>query len=157
MNGEIIGQRKTINMRRSGIEKYSAVDLTLCIRAGKSEKRIFDPSRGGIGMRLKSANKRFTKTITVAIEINAGADEPSTPAKRMPTPKISAKQIFTATPAPATKSVPYFLLRRLFSLYGTGFAQPIIKPAFKTMSKSGKITEPTMSICLSGLSESLPA
>ena len=34
---------------------------------GMSENRILDPSRGGIGIRLKSASTRFMKTIMEVI------------------------------------------------------------------------------------------
>jgi hypothetical protein len=36
--------------------------------SGKKEKRIFEPSRGGIGTRLKMPKARFTMTITEVIK-----------------------------------------------------------------------------------------
>jgi hypothetical protein len=37
------------------------------MEGGIIEKRIFDPSRGGIGIKLNKANPRFVKTITEII------------------------------------------------------------------------------------------
>ena len=44
--------------RNSSIKRY---------RAGRMEKRIFEPSRGGIGTRLKTASTILRRTIVVAI------------------------------------------------------------------------------------------
>jgi len=99
----------------------------------------------------------FTITMISEIEMKEGANEPRIPENRIAIPKTNASAMFETMPAPATNIVPHFLSRKFASIYGTGFAQPIIKPALKTTRRSGKITEPTKSICLSGLSVSRPA
>ena len=43
---------------------------------GKSENSIFDPSRGGIGMRLKTAKAMFTRTIVLDINKNDSVAKP---------------------------------------------------------------------------------
>ncbi len=157
--GNIIGQRNIINTNKSGNEKYSIFDFVALdkILLGNNSNKIFEPSSGGIGIRLKRASKIFTMTMISAIEIKDGAKEPSTPANRIAHPKTNARTKFETIPAPATSIVPHFLFLKFASIYGTGFAHPIINPALNTTRRSGRITEPTISICLSGLSVSRPA
>src|SRR3989344_1736171 len=50
-------------------------------RQGRSARSVVKPSKGGIGMRLKSPRKRFTKTIVPAME-SAGAERPRSAPKR---------------------------------------------------------------------------
>lgn len=44
---------------------------------GSRENKIFEPSKGGIGIRLKTANMRFIKTIIVAIKTKPLPNEAS--------------------------------------------------------------------------------
>ncbi len=75
-----------------------------------------------MGTRLKIANIRLIITIISVID-STGVDKEVIP-KRIIKPKIIAITIFTAGPAKATIASPHFLLRRLYGLNGTGFAQP---------------------------------
>ena len=138
ITGKIIGQRNTIKTRRSGIEKYSNFDFTCKGKyfSPNMPNKTFEPSSGGIGIRLKSASKIFTITIISEIATKAGANEPSTNEKRIANPKINARMILEIIPADATNTVPHRLLRRLLSIYGTGFAQPIINPALNKTRRS---------------------
>ena len=72
-------------------------------------------------------------------------------------PKMTATRIFEAGPAKAMSGSATFLFLKLYGLYGTGFAQPIIKPAFIKYKTNGKTTEPNQSKCFSGFKVSLPS
>ncbi len=53
--------------RRTNIPHFSRKFSIERSRAGRYEKRIFEPSSGGIGIRLKSARTRFKRTMIVVI------------------------------------------------------------------------------------------
>src|SRR3989344_4411939 len=78
-------------------------------------------------------------------------------AKRKPRPKTRAIKIFESGPAAATMASPQRWFLKLYGLKGTGFAQPIIKPAPEMERRGGKITEPNGSRCFSGFSVSRPS
>jgi len=90
---------------------------------GRREKSILEPSRGGIGTRLKIANPKFIRTIEEITEIKL-TETALLMEKRRIRPKKIAMERFAKIPAEATAIVPHFLLVRLFGLYGTGLAQP---------------------------------
>jgi hypothetical protein len=122
---------------------------------GKNEKSILEPSRGGIGTKLNTASNIFIRTIIAIIEINDGGTVP-TGRKRIARPKTVAIKRFTAGPAPATIASPQRLLRRLYGLNGTGFAQPIINPPTRC-EIMGTSTDPTGSKCFRGFKVRRPS
>lgn len=94
---------------------------------GKKPKSIFEPSSGGIGTRLNIAKAKFIKTIVDTTVINLSPKYTAPYLSK--SPKTRAINRFANIPAAATMTSPHLLLLRLSGLYGTGFAQPIIKPA----------------------------
>lgn len=126
---------------------------------GRTENKIFEPSSGGTGIRLKIAKRRFIKTIITKNGPIAGRKEKF---KNLITrPKIIAKKMLAAGPDNATKAGPHFLFFKLSGLKGTGLAQPMIivgapKSAGKARS-SGKIIEPNGSKCGKGFRVNRPA
>ena len=98
---------------------------------GRIEKRILEPSSGGIGMRLNVASTRFIFIIVTITKIGTNTMYPAGNTNRSKSPKIRAMMMFVAGPAKATIASPQRWLRRLYGLYGTGFAQPIMKPPKK--------------------------
>ncbi len=123
---------------------------------GKSEKSIFDPSSGGIGIRLNTAKAMFIITTNTKLVIKVPEILFATKIL-IKTPKINAMRIFESGPAKATRGSATFLFRRLYGLYGTGFAQPIMNPTPEITRKNGSKTEPNQSMCLSGFNVSLPS
>lgn len=127
--------------------------------SGKSEKRILEPSKGGIGTRLKIAKARLVMTMEEIIKPKpAGrlAPKEKRPERRKKNPKIIAMERLAKIPAEATATVPHFRLLKLFGLYGTGLAQPKTKPVEKYIN-AGTTMEPIGSRCLRGFKVSRPA
>ena len=58
--------KKKMTIKKKKIEYLSSVSLTPIILDGKSEKRIFEPSNGGIGIKLNTA-----RTILIATTYDA--------------------------------------------------------------------------------------
>lgn len=117
---------------------------------------IFEPSRGGTGMRLKTARSTLRKTINPRKAIASGLKIVLPNLIRMAT--IRATTILEAGPARATFRGPYrgSLYSRVGS-YGTGFAQPRIMGELAMNRKRGNKSEPTTSKCLIGFRVNLPA
>ena len=65
--GKINCQRKKIKKIKINILFLSRNERTSSKLFGKTEKRILEPSSGGMGMRLNVARIRFIKTIITAI------------------------------------------------------------------------------------------
>ncbi len=109
--------------------------------------RIFEPSKGGIGIRFRAASvilmltKVFTNT---AVILDMGIED-----SLKNSTVVKAMSKFARTPAEDTKMSAFLLFGMLSRLTGTGFAHP--KPTRKSMSV------PIGSRCLSGLRLSLPA
>ncbi len=70
---------------------------------GKRTKRIFEPSKGGIGTKLKTARRILAKTIIENKLVNELKGK-----KRIIKPKIKATKKLANGPATATKAGPYF-------------------------------------------------
>lgn len=80
---------------------------------GIIEKRTFEPSSGGIGIRLNIAKLILTITTTAKIEIN-GLPAPNVEISILISiPKIKATTILESGPASATSGSAIFLFRRL--------------------------------------------
>jgi hypothetical protein len=65
--GEINFQRKNTKKIKRNVPFRSRKFRASCMLFGKREKRILDPSSGGIGTRLKVARTKFIKTIMEAM------------------------------------------------------------------------------------------
>ena len=98
-------QRKKMKNRTTNKEYFSIKARKLASLLGAMEKRIFDPSRGGIGTRLKIAKTRLIMTIVLTIDSNVAVTEELENLKNRP--KISAIPILVAGPAPATIASPH--------------------------------------------------
>lgn len=109
--GSKIGQRKKIKRRIRKIEYLSNVARTCEKCGGRREKKTFEPSRGGIGMRLKIARVMFMATIYAEMT-RKGGDAISEP-KRITNPNTRAIRIFAPGPAREMRSSP---TRRFFTL-----------------------------------------
>lgn len=76
-------------------------------RSGKNVKRIWEPSKGGMGTKLNIAKRIFIKTMYEKIVTRPETSE--IPGKNLRTnPKIKAKDKFEAGPAKADLAPPYF-------------------------------------------------
>ena len=130
--------------------------LILRLNLGNRLNKIFDPSSGGIGTRLKIARNRLIKIAVIAIFINVFVNPKPTPILMKIDIKIAIK-IFESGPAIATNNSPHRWFRKLYGLYGTGFAQPTTKPDPDITKMAGRIIEPNGSKCLIGLIVNRPA
>lgn len=117
--------------------------------------RIFDPSSGGTGKRLKSASTKLTRI--TRLKNPSMASDMSDPAKRTMIEKVTAIARFANMPAKATARVPRFSSRKCIGLYGTGLAQPTMYGDPVIKRKSGKRIDPKRSICGNGFSVNRPA
>jgi len=139
--------------KSTSISPYlSKKSLILNSLLGNIAKRILDPSRGGMGTRLKIASTIFIKTIMADI---SRKPDVWAPAKRRMSPNMTAIKILEAGPAKATAASDHLPGRRLYGLYGTGFAQPKINPP-REYAIRGTRKEPKKSRCFIGLRVSLP-
>ena len=125
-------------------------------RPGNKLNKIFDPSSGGIGTRLKIASSTFMSTATNK-SWTKESERDSTGASLITIDNTRATAIFEAGPAIATSNSPHLLFRRLYGLYGTGFAQPKMSPPGRIANIRGRITEPKGSKCFSGFSVRRPS
>src|SRR3989344_491779 len=123
------------------------------------EKSIFEPSSGGIGIKLKTTKRRFIQTIIAMKNPSDGKKDKSK--NLIMRPKKTARRMLAEGPARVTRADPHFLFLKLFGLKGTGLGQPIItteapKSAGRA-SKNGKIIEPKGSKCGKGFKVRRPA
>ena len=114
--------RKAIKISQPYLSKLIKKGVQEC---GAIEIRSFDPSSGGIGIRLKTAKSRFICTIQLEKTSNDGLrKEPKNLIRR---PKNKAKIKFAIGPAKATKPISLLGFLKSKGLKGTGFAQPKTK------------------------------
>ena len=139
---------------RTRARLYLSRKFRISCFSGKRLYKIFDPSNGGIGTRLKTIRAKFT--ITIDTKISNICELTTRPLLRA-RPKIRASTRFDAGPASATMSSPHRLLDKLYGLYGTGFAYPKTTGDPLLISRNGRKTEPNQLRCTRGLRESLPA
>lgn len=85
----------------------SIQSLMLFLLYGKNENSIFEPSSGGIGIKLNVASTRLINTIIVPIYKKDSPSEVRIP-KRISNPKNRAISIFERGPAIATLASPHF-------------------------------------------------
>lgn len=109
---------------------------------GKNVANTFEPSRGGIGTKLKIIKTKLIYTIKltkpVKVKLAIGKN-----LKNKPKNKAIIK--FPKGPAIATLASPYFLSLKLFGLYGTGLAQPKRKGLPVKTKTSGRKKDPNHS------------
>lgn len=96
------------------------------------------------------ARPMFARIITETMYAKPSFANPNQKPIRKTKPKINATIRLAIIPAEATTSVPHRLFVRLFSLYGTGFAQPKGKGEPERINIPGTTIEPIKSICLIG-------
>lgn len=123
---------------------------------GNNANKIFEPSSGGIGTKLKMPRKRLTMTIVLNIKALAEDSMLNIARNLNASPKIIAKTKFENAPAMATFKTPHFLSDKFSSTYGTGLAQPNTKPALVIIKIKGKKTDPTGSRCFKGFKVKRP-
>ena len=101
MTGKINCHRKKIK-KRTRIKPYlSKNPLIWRDLSGKKAKISLEPSRGGMGTRLKIARRILMKTIRDTISIKAGLVSLAIPTRNNK-PNKSARKILEAGPAEAT-------------------------------------------------------
>jgi hypothetical protein len=145
--GSIILHRKKIIKRNRKIEYLSITSLIRKYLGDKREKKTFEPSSGGIGIKLNIANTIFIITTYTTICIKE-AEKELAPYLRT-RPKTVAIRRFEIGPAIEIRSSPHLLFFTLFGFHSTGFAQPKVKPAKEVMT--GTTNEPKSSKCFRGL------
>ncbi len=117
---------------------------------GKRAKRTFDPSKGGIGIKLKTAKIKFISTraennVTIPLSGEIVPKEANTLSTM---PKISTMIRLEAGPARPIHTAPLLGCFRYVGLNCTGFPQP--KPA------KSKKSVPIKSRCRKGLRDRRP-
>ena len=83
---------------------------------GRKEKKIFDPSSGGIGIKLKIARLTFIRTTKPKIYISGDEESPKDIKPLIIKPKITAIKKFDAGPAMAMSGSAIFLFFKLYGL-----------------------------------------
>lgn len=107
---------------RKIIKEYCSIkEIIFEKEFGNKLKKIFEPSSGGIGTKLKIASERFITVIASSKNLNL-KDKISGGANLRNKPKNKAIIKFASTPAEATAMVPRFFSLKLSGLKGTGFA-----------------------------------
>src|ERR1051325_9571986 len=103
--GEInFHKNKTRTIIKTVLYLSIAFRTPIC-EAPRKEKNIFEPSNGGIGMRLKITRTEFIRTV-MDTKKNRDADKAS-PKKRMNSPKTRAIIRLERGPAKATIASPH--------------------------------------------------
>ena len=127
--------------------------------SGRRRLNIFEPSNGGIGIRLKIASKRFSLAISVKINIIELKSSEGWKFTIILTIKLAriAKIIFVKGPDSETSAISFLPSRRLNGSTGTGFAAPIIIGEPEIRRIKGKAILIMGSICFLGSRVSLPA
>jgi len=115
---------------------------------GRSENKMCEPSKGGMGSRLNTPSRILMKAMYPKSRASAGLK--SAPKKRKSKPNTKATSRLEPGPAKLTHTPPHLGLRRFEGFTGTGFAHPKIMPPpvmFDIMIRNkGKATEPIGSI-----------
>ena len=137
-------KKKKIIKSKTKIPNRERKTLKASNERGKKVNKMWEPSSGGIGKRLNTANRIFKKTMYEKTKIRAGFNS-ANGRKRNANPKVKAMARLEPGPAKLTKAEPYFPLR-FMGLTGTGFAQPKIIPPPPSwdirIRNPGKRTEP---------------
>ncbi len=117
------GKSKNIRIIRPYWFRFSSHSIAVSL--GRRPKRIFEPSKGGTGIRLKIAKP--TERIMVVRSRVGRIGTCITPGKRRRELKMPAKTRLLAGPAKEIKAVSRRGSLRLKGSMGTGLPQPIWK------------------------------
>ena len=107
--------------------KRSNLYISVAISSGRIPARTFDPSRGGIGRRLKTARLTFriTALVKIWIKVDSMVSFKTTRGeRRIRKAKKTAMRMFVAGPARAVMAVSFLMSRKLKGSMGTGLAPP---------------------------------
>src|SRR3989338_3820334 len=102
---------------------------------GNSDMTSREPSKGGIGIILKTASTRLMTTAELKICFSIGET-----ANFKNSLKIRANITLTKGPAMATSAISRLGLRKFAKLTGTGFAHPNTTVEFVAINNNGKMT-----------------
>ena len=123
---------------------------------GRRREKTFEPSRGGIGIRLNMARRRFIFTMVYKIAvINPNPRNGEVTWRIMAV--IMAIITFVRGPASETIAISFIPSLRLKGSTGTGLAAPNITGEEDNIRRSGRSMLMTGSIWLLGFRVSLPA
>ena len=126
--------------------------------SGSSRENTFEPSRGGMGIRLKIAkSKLYWTTMYKNQPTNAGDATCVALSNRKRAAAVIAKSTFVIGPARATRATSFLPSLRLNGSTGTGFAPPKIMGEPERIRARGSKIVINMSMCGRGSSVSLPA
>jgi hypothetical protein len=120
---EIKSKKKKMRMKRSANPYLSRNTLSFAMERGRKEKRMCEPSKGGMGRILKTVKRRLMYTIDWKMRGRLGWMSAMGRNLRA-NPKTKAKARLEAGPAKLTFADPNFWSRKRWRLTGTGFAHP---------------------------------
>lgn len=117
-------------------------------------EKNFEPSRGGIGIRLRNPNAKLNLITSKRTAVISGDEEP-TRWRRMAATQARAK--FVSGPASATSAISFLPSRSMRGLTGTGFAAPNTRGEPDNIRSNGTTILIIGSMWGIGLRVSLPA
>jgi hypothetical protein len=130
----------------------------LAVFSGRRSAKILDPSRGGIGIRLNMASKRFNLPIIIKSDIKKNTVSLGAKFANNLTIKLAriAKITLDKGPAKETKAKSFLPSLRLKTSTGTGLAAPIIIGEPVIRRRRGRAILIMGSICFWGFRVNLP-
>ena len=132
---------------------FSSATRNFQKRSGSEANNTFDPSSGGIGTKLNTASTMFAYTIMERRIVKSDVGS-----RRTRIANADASSIFAIGPAAPTSAGPHFPPRKLYGLYGTGFAYANKNvPPDVHIRRIGSTMVPKKSMCASGFSVSRPS
>lgn len=150
--------KKIKNNRIKNPYRSNIISISSNLRfLGNNAKRIFEPSSGGIGIKLKIAKTILIKII-ISIKIKNGLlIIPKNIVNFKIKLKIIAIERLLNGPANPISPLSLFGFFKFKGLNGTGFAQPNKIGLLAIKSKNGNKNEPKKSKCFKGFKVSRPA
>jgi len=121
--------------------------------SGNNENKIWEPSKGGIGIKLNNPRTILYKTTIAAMVKKLSGREGM---NLIINPKIKARVKLDKGPANETFKSPHLLSLKFMGLIGTGLAHPIMGIPENNKSM-GKRIEPTKSRWTKGFKDNLPS
>ena len=118
-----INKENIISIPNIPIERYAFASFS-----GRIKAKIFDPSSGGMGIRLKIAKRRFSWTAVKKNQLKKGVKVPNGIYASILKiiAEIIARSTFVPGPASETRAISFLPSRKLKGSMGTGFAPPNI-------------------------------
>ena len=157
------------NKRRKNIIKIPTPEIDRYAAAsfwGKIRAKTLEPSRGGMGIKLKIARRRLICAIFESNQNMSGRNDPAPVSISPPDEKviilikklaIMAIKIFVRGPDKETSAMSFRPSFRLNGSTGTGFAAPKITGEPEIIKRRGRRTLINGSMCFLGFRVSLPA